>query len=81
MVILSYNKLVEVMYYDSSHSSHKTLYNLLHKVDKLIIDKILDEICSDLNASANRKSQMQLTKVFHCLSLSRLPNMRSPGGG
>lgn len=80
MIILTYNKLVEVMYYDSSHSSHKTLYNLLHKVDKLIIEKILSEICADLNASASRKSQLQLTKVFHCLSLNRLPNMRSPSG-
>ena len=51
LVILLYMKLSEVNHVQNQNM-FKTLVNMLHKIDKEIVDKVLREICSDLNLVA-----------------------------
>ena len=77
LVLLIYNKLIEVCQV-SNRSMFKTLSSIVHNVDKEIVDKVLNEICADLNYVARQKAQMRLTQVYECLSLTRLPNVMTP---
>jgi len=76
-VLLIYNKLTEVSQV-TNRGMFKTLYNNLQSIDKDIVSKILNEICTDLNQVASRKVQLRLFQVYECLNLNRLPVVRSP---
>lgn len=77
LTLFVYNKLIEVN--SVGHQSmNDTLTNMFRTIDKDICDKVLHEICSDLNFVAKRKAQMRLTQVYECLSLSKLPNLMTP---
>ena len=60
LVNLIYNKLGEVNNV-SNMSNFKTLSIYVHKIDKEIVDKVLNEICADLNLVARQKAQLRLT--------------------
>ena len=53
--MLVYNKLIEVNSVGNA-SMNDTLTNMFHKIDKDIMDKVLHEVCSDLNFVAKRKA-------------------------
>ena len=55
MAMLVYNKLIEVNTV-ANFSMNKTLTSMFHKIDKDIVDKVLSEICGDLNLVARRKA-------------------------
>ena len=67
LVLLVYNKLIEVNSVANA-SMNDTLTNMFHKIDKDIVDKVLQEICNDLNFVAKRKAQQRLTQVYECLN-------------
>jgi len=55
-VLLVYNKLLEVTYI--ANNSFETMANLLNSLDDHIVDKVLNEICTDLNNTASRKTAL-----------------------
>ena len=81
MVTLLYMKLSEV-----SHVQNKSMFNTLahtlHSIDKEIVNKVLKEVCADLNLVARFKSQYRLMQVYECLNMAKLPalNIAGPGG-
>lgn len=77
LTMLVYNKLIEVNKV-ANFSMNKTLTSMFHKIDKDIVDKVLHEICGDLNLVARRKAQHRLAQMYSCLDLCRLPNVMTP---
>ena len=73
-ITLVYMKLSEVNHV-KNRNMFTTLSNSLHSIDKDIVDKVLREICSDLNLVARAKSQYRLMQVYECLNLAKLPNL------
>lgn len=55
LVTLLYMKLSEVSHV-KNQGMFSTLSHTLHNIDKEIVDKVLREICSDLNLVARQKS-------------------------
>ena len=78
LVVLLYMKLSEVNHV-ANRSMFTTLFNTLQSMDKEIVDKVLNQVCGNLNLVARRKSQMRLMQVYECLNLTKLPNLRPPG--
>ena len=76
-VMLVYNKLIEVNSVGNI-SMNVTLTKIFHKIDKDVVDKVLKEICNDLNFVAKRKAHLRLMQVYECLKMPRLPGLMTP---
>jgi len=61
LVVLLYMKLSEVnQLEDTNRSMFDTLASNVMSMDKEIVDKVLGEVCADLNVVARRKTQLRL---------------------
>lgn len=78
MVTLLYNKFMELTTLSFTAREKNLSNHLLGSIDKDIVDKVLNEICADINLVAKRKTLFNLWQVSECLNLSRLPALKSP---